>query len=107
VPGNAIAIRPGIRTLAILTPIRCQRLSLISGTFYQGTAPVTPLFSVRVKLAQFLFVIGLDGGQLGYSLKTEGNGPVSQPSSLHLESQPVGMVLPSTSLKSKGDFDTA
>src|SRR5215471_20036881 len=27
----------------------------------------------------FLFVIGLDAGQLGYSLKTEGNGPVSQP----------------------------
>src|SRR5215468_9538889 len=27
---------------------------------------------------QFLFVIGLDAGQLGYSLKTEGNGPVSQ-----------------------------
>jgi hypothetical protein len=25
---------------------------------------------------QFLFVIGLDAGQLGYSLKTEGNGPV-------------------------------
>jgi hypothetical protein len=24
---------------------------------YQGTAPVTPLFSVRVKLAQFLFVM--------------------------------------------------
>src|SRR5215467_14076376 len=30
-------------------------------------------------LRQFLFVIGLDAGQLGYSLKTEGNGPVSQP----------------------------
>src|SRR5215475_1067760 len=30
-------------------------------------------------LRQFLFVIGLDAGQLGYSLKTEGNGPVSPP----------------------------
>src|SRR5215471_12683017 len=28
---------------------------------------------------QFLFVIGLDAGQLGYSLETEGNGAVSQP----------------------------
>jgi hypothetical protein len=39
---------------------------------YQETAPVTPLFSVGIKLAQFLFVFGLDAGQLGYSLKTRG-----------------------------------
>jgi hypothetical protein len=41
---------------------------------YQETAPVTPLFSVGIKLAQFLFAFALDAGQLGYSLKTEGNG---------------------------------
>src|SRR5262252_5176092 len=27
---------------------------------------------------QVLFVIGMDAGQLGYSLKTKGNGPLSQ-----------------------------
>jgi hypothetical protein len=32
---------------------------------YQETAPVTPLSSVGIKLAQFLFAFGLDAGQLG------------------------------------------
>jgi hypothetical protein len=39
---------------------------------YQETAPVTPLFSVGIKLAQFFFAFGLDAGQLGYSLKRRG-----------------------------------
>jgi hypothetical protein len=48
---------------------------------YQETAPVTPLSSVGIKLAQFLFAFGLDAGQLGYSLKTEGNVAVMQQAS--------------------------
>src|SRR5215467_2558119 len=50
---------------------------------------------------QFLFVIGLDAGQLGYSLKTKRNGAVSQPTPFPFISHPdntiaahVGLNLP-------------
>jgi hypothetical protein len=51
---------------------------------YQETAPVTPLSSAGIKLAPFLFAFGLDAGQLGYSLKTEGN-ELASPSLIDFE----------------------
>jgi hypothetical protein len=74
---NVMMHGPGVKLLDGLAVAKHQwvrdlHLPLPSSSYYPSRTILGPA-------SQFLFVIGLDAGQLGYSLKTEGNGAVSQP----------------------------
>jgi hypothetical protein len=68
-----------------------ERDLFVDGAATQETAPVTPLYSVGIKLAPFLFAFGLDAGQL---ILFENGGEwtrlVTNPFPLCPASQPVG-----------------
>jgi hypothetical protein len=85
---NVMVHGPGVKLLDGLAVAKHQwvrdlHLPLPSSSYYPSRTILAPA-------SQFLFVIGLDAGQLGYSLKMEGNGPrrATNPS-LH-PAQPVG-----------------
>jgi hypothetical protein len=69
---NVLVHGPGVKLLDGLAEAKHQwvcdlHLPLPSPSYYQSRTILGP------PPPQFLFVIGLDAGQLGYSLKTEGN----------------------------------